>query len=259
MAIVLYAVVTFISLVVGIGSGLGPGLIMRPLFDLINIHSVTEIGYYISIAFFPMLFILTYRFFKNNKSPIDWSRVLVSACGAIVGGIVGEYLLEYLAKMDETLVKQIQTLFFIMIIIVMFFYFLDKIKIKEKVIETKNKIFWISFTLSTIIIFLGFGGRGLNLAAYMTFFPYDKKEAPLLSLVIIFFSLSTKLTKIALTTGFGSFDPKIVVVLLIASTIGSILGYAINKYLPKKYGTPISLTILVFVAIVISYNFIKLF
>ncbi|MEG0238869.1 MAG: sulfite exporter TauE/SafE family protein [Anaerorhabdus sp.] len=259
MTLLYYALATMFAIMVGIASGLGPGLIMKPLFDLMNLHSVTEIGNYISIAFLPVLVILTYRFFKNNKAPVDWKRVATSACGAITGGILGEYFFEFMVKTNELLVKQIQTFTLVVIIVIMLFYFLKKVEIKEAKIETKAKVYILSLVLSASIIFLGFGGRGLNLAAYLTFFPYDKKEAPLLSIVIIFCAQVTKLTKIALTSGFGTFDPKVVIVLLVTSTIGSLLGYTINKYVPKKYINPISIAILIFVGCLTTLNLIRLF
>ncbi|MPM83691.1 hypothetical protein SDC9_130760 [bioreactor metagenome] len=113
--------------------------------------------------------------------------------------------------------------------------------------------------LSLTIVFLSVGGRGLNLAAYLTFFPYDKNEAPVLSLVIIFFAQITKITKIFVTTGFGQFDGKIVILLIIVSTVGTLIGIVLNNKIPKKYNHSLSIGILSVILVLAIVNLVRLF
>lgn len=249
----------FLAIVVGVASGLGPGVIIKTLFDAANFHSITEISFYISVAFLPMVGILSYRRFHNNKTPVDISRMAVAAVGAVVGAVLGEYLLEYAVLHLSAVLKGIQACSLIIILVLLYLDELKILKIKESKIETKPKVFILSTFLALTIVFLSVGGRGLNLAAYLTFFPYDKNEAPVLSLVIIFFAQITKITKIFVTTGFGQFDGKIVILLIIVSAVGTLMGIVLNNKIPKKYNHSLSIGILSVILVLAIVNLVRLF
>ncbi len=250
---------TFLAIVVGVASGLGPGVIIKTLFDAANFHSITEISFYISVAFLPMVIILSYRRFHNNKVPIDLTRMAIAGVGAVIGAILGEYLLEYAVLHLSTVLRGVQASALIVILVLLYLDELKILKIKESKIETKPKVLLLSMVLSLTIVFLSVGGRGLNLAAYLTFFPYNKDEAPVLSLVIIFFAQITKITKIFVTTGFGQFDGKIVILLIVVSALGTLIGIALNNKIPKKYNHSLSIGILSVILVLAIINLVKIF
>lgn len=259
MILFYYSLATMLAICVGVASGLGPGVIIKTLFDSANLHSVTEISFYISIAFLPMVGILSYRRFRTNKNPVNLSRMAMAAMGAVVGAIFGEYLLEFAVEHLADTIKIIQSSALEILLILLFMDELKILKIKESKIETKSRVFVLSIFLALSIVFLSVGGRGLNLAAYLTFFPYDKDEAPSLSLVIIFFAQITKLTKIFLTTGFGQFDGTIVLVLVLASIFGTLVGIVLNNKIPRKYNHSLSIGILSIILMLATINLIRVF
>jgi len=54
MIYLLYAVVMFIASVTGALAGLGGGVIIKQLLDVIGYHNAVEIGFYTSVAIFVM-------------------------------------------------------------------------------------------------------------------------------------------------------------------------------------------------------------
>ena len=54
MVVVIYSLVIVIATVLGAIAGLGGGVIIKPLFDLIGAHQASTIGFYSSVAVFTM-------------------------------------------------------------------------------------------------------------------------------------------------------------------------------------------------------------
>ncbi len=63
--------------------------------------------------------------------------------------------------------------------------------------------------------FLGIGGGPINVALIIYLFSFDTKTATVCSLVTILFAQISKLTTVALTTGFGVFDLSIAPVMIV--------------------------------------------
>ena len=94
MVLILYGFVVFLATLLGSFVGLGGGVIIKPVLDVINAHSLTEISFFSSCAVFAMSITSTTRHIIK-KTPIKPSIVLLVALGSVGGGLLGNYLFNY--------------------------------------------------------------------------------------------------------------------------------------------------------------------
>ena len=85
MIYLLYAVVMFIASVTGALAGLGGGVIIKQLLDVIGYHNAVEIGFYASVAIFVMGIVAIAKLYRNGF-PFDIKIVSLVSIGSLVGG-----------------------------------------------------------------------------------------------------------------------------------------------------------------------------
>lgn len=72
--LLIYFITIFLSNTVGALSGMGGGVIIKPVLDFLGFHSLNSIAFYSSVAVFVMSISSTYKQFKmvsklNGKKP----------------------------------------------------------------------------------------------------------------------------------------------------------------------------------------------
>ncbi|KFN89449.1 uncharacterized DUF81 family protein [Tetragenococcus muriaticus PMC-11-5] len=81
----IYFFVIILANTVGAISGMGGGVIIKPVLDFIAVDPVAAISFYSSVAVFVMSITSTIRQMKGGIS-ISWKLVIGVATGAILGG-----------------------------------------------------------------------------------------------------------------------------------------------------------------------------
>lgn len=253
--ILTYVIIVVIATILGAAAGLGGGVIIKPFFDLLGLHSVATIGVYSAIAVFTMSIVSIYKQIRN-KTKFDLSTVLYMSFGSVIGGLGGETLFQAVNERYSTFIGPIQSICLGVMLIFLLIYSLNKEKIKTYQLKNKAVIIFIGIALGVVSVFLGIGGGPLNLAVLVFFFSYDMKQATVLSIVTIFFSQLSKLTKILLTTGFAIYDLSVVPYIIVASIIGGSIGTNINKQFTNKQIDIMYNCVLVFLICLSLYNFV---
>ena len=64
----LYTIIVLCATTIGVITGLGGGVIIKPLFDLLGADTATVIGFYSSVAVFTMCLVSIYKQPINNSS-----------------------------------------------------------------------------------------------------------------------------------------------------------------------------------------------
>lgn len=80
-----YSVVIIFACSLGSLTGMGGGVMIKPIFDAIGVHDVVSISFYSSVAVFTMSLISTVRQVKNGIQ-FHKKRVTITIIGSIVGG-----------------------------------------------------------------------------------------------------------------------------------------------------------------------------
>ena len=84
----IYFVVIVLANTVGAISGMGGGVLIKPILDLIGAHSVAGISFTQQLRYSRCPLFLTVRQVSSGKS-LNWQIVGWVSSGAVVGGVVG--------------------------------------------------------------------------------------------------------------------------------------------------------------------------
>lgn len=233
MVLILYGFVVFLATLLGSFVGLGGGVIIKPVLDVINAHSLTEISFFLSCAVFAMSITSTTRHIIK-KTPIKPSIVLLVALGSVGGGLLGNYLFNYALSVSSTpnTVRGIQsailTVFLVCVIIFVSGNF--------KTFNVKNPIAILlsGLLLGTAAAFLGIGGGPINVAFLTLMFSFTMRDAAVYSVAVIFFSQCANIISTYIKTGFSGFDMKVLLVIIPVAVIGGFIGSILNRKCNEK-------------------------
>lgn len=89
--------------------------------------------------------------------------------------------------------------------------------------------FLLALFATTIGSLTGIGGGPINVALIIYLFSVGTKTATVCSLITILFAQISKLTTVALTTGFSDFDLSVAPVMIMGVILGGLIGASFNK------------------------------
>lgn len=257
MITVLYAVIIFLSTIIGALVGMGGGVIIKPLLDMIGVHSVEIVGFISTCAVFAMSISSSIKHIRA-KTEMKPNIVLLVSFGSILGGIIGNEIFDRVfAIFDANIVKTIQAVIiglFLIFVIIFVNTDMKRFKIKNPVAIAFTGLF-----LGLMSAFLGIGGGPINTAFLVLLFSFTVKESAVYSVAIIFFSQLSQLITIGINNQFKPYLQyyPIIIVAVIVSVIGGIIGSRLNKKLSDKTITKVFSITLGVVIVINIYNAIS--
>lgn len=233
MVLILYGFVVFLATLLGSFVGLGGGVIIKPVLDVINAHSLTEISFFSSCAVFAMSITSTTRHIIK-KTPIKPSIVLLVALGSVGGGLFGNYLFNYALSVSSTpnTVRGIQSAILAVFLVCVIIF----VSGNFKTFNVKNPIAILlsGLLLGTAAAFLGIGGGPINVAFLTLMFSFTMRDAAVYSVAVIFFSQCANIISTYIKTGFSGFDMKVLLVIIPVAVIGGFIGSILNRKCNEK-------------------------
>lgn len=235
MNYILYFLITIGATTAGSLTGMGGGVIIKPLMDVLGDFDVTTIGVISSITVFSMSLVSIGRQVVS-KTKIPYKLAIPLAVGSVFGGYFGDLILSKAVSFFNAgaKIKVIQNSVLAVLILFVFLYMKNKDKIKGFHIKNPVSVIIVGCFLGLCSSFLGIGGGPINVALIILLMSADTKSATICSLMTILFAQISKLGTIALTTGFGEFNLNIVPVMVIAAISGGYIGATLNKKLSVK-------------------------
>lgn len=254
----IYFIVIILANTVGAISGMGGGVIIKPVLDTIGADPLASISFYSAVAVFTMSIVSTIRQLQNKLS-IKWGIALFVSLGAIVGGVIGNTTFDYLRVLWKN-DQEVQLVQIVLTIITLVFALIYS-KYENYHFQLKNSVWFVltGFVLGFLASLLGIGGGPINVALLMLCFGIPIKEATVYSIITIFFSQLAKLVTIASTTGFGSFDLQMLWFIIPAAVIGGFLGAKLSGVLPAKKVTVVYQLVIILVLLINLYNGVRIF
>lgn len=257
MNVFIYAIIILAATISGSVTGLGGGVIIKPLFDIIGYHDASTISFYSSTAVFTMCVVSIYNQTKKGFE-FDLKTIIAISMGSILGGFLGENIFNAVTVfLMNNQVKIIQSFLLGLMLIIILLYALNKDKVIHYKLTNIFVIFGAGVLLGTISIFLGIGGGPLNVAIMMILFSYSMKDAAIYSIATIFFSQVSKLTVLTLNKKIFEFDLSFVPIICIAAIVGGIIGTLINQKLDNKSVEKFYNILMVVLLFISSYNIIS--
>lgn len=250
---IIYFIVIILANTVGAISGMGGGVIIKPVLDFIGYHSVAAISFYSTVAVFTMSISSTIRQVKSGQT-IRWRTVLWVSLGAVVGGILGNISFESLLGYfdSESTVQLIQIGLTIVTLLFAFLY--TKYDWRSFHFDSIIGYLFCGFTLGFLASLLGIGGGPINVSLLMLMFSLPIKEATIYSICTIFFSQLAKLVTITVNTGFDRYDLTMLFYVIPAAILGGLLGAKASQQLSPKKVTTIFQAVIAVVLLINLYN-----
>ncbi|MGM0122802.1 hypothetical protein IGI37_000168 [Enterococcus sp. AZ194] len=254
---ILYFVVIIIANTIGAISGMGGGVIIKPIFDLIDYHSVAAISFYSTVAVFTMSISSTLRQLARGQS-INFSIVLWISLGALVGGVLGNSVFEQLLLLFDN-EKDVQLIQIIITVGSLLFAFLyTRYPWRSFQLMTYSGYLSCGVILGFLASLLGIGGGPINVSLLMLMFSLPIKEATVYSIATIFFSQLAKLLTILFGSGLARYDLSVLLYIIPAAILGGLIGAALSQLLSAKKVTSIFLIVILVVLFINIYNGVHL-
>lgn len=254
MILVVYFLVIFLASVSGAVAGVGGGVIIKQLLDVVGYHSPVDIAFYASAAIFTMAIVSMLKQARAGFT-FNYRIVLSISLGSLLGGLFGERVfLSVLGILNEGYVKALQAILLAVTLLLILWYENHKDKVRHFHVKNTVVIFLIGFFLGSFSIFLGIGGGPLNLSLLTLMFSFSMKEAVVYSIATVFFSQISKLGSVALSGALFQYSLSFVLVVILSAIVGGYVGTLINQKLSGKSISAIFQLLVVFLLFVSLYN-----
>lgn len=247
----LYGIIILVATFLGTFVGLGGGVIIKPMLDLIGHDTIDAVNFISSCAVFSMSISSTIRHIKS-KTKINFGLIANISVGAIIGGICGSRAFDLLLqKINNTTLKNIQGIM-LGILLVMAVIYVNTKNAKSFNVKNPAGVAIVGLLMGFIASFLGIGGGPINVAFLILFFSMPIKEASVYSIGTIFFSQLSKLITTAVTHTVPQVSPVTMLTAICCAILGGILGATANK---RGNDKAIRIVFTIFVSAVAFVNF----
>jgi len=253
---ILYFVVSFLACVVGAICGIGGGVIIKPVLDLMNMGNAAVVSFLSGCTVLAMTGYSVGKSLLQKEKSVDLTTGTPLALGAALGGVAGKQLFSYLLSMfpNPETVGRVQAVCLGLITMGTLLYTINKSCIRTRHTENKLACAGIGLALGIMSSFLGIGGGPINLVVLYYFFSMDTKTAAANSLYIILFSQAASLIVTIASRAVPAF-PMLTLVLMVAGGIsGGIAGRAMNKKMDNRAVDKLFIGLMVIIIGICIYN-----
>lgn len=221
--------VALLTSIVGSITGVGSGILMKPILDLFSGYPVDVINIMSSITVFAMSLSAMIKELKN-KVAIDYNTVIFLSGGSIVGGIIGKRIFEQVKQNYGSGIVMSQSAVFSLLMFLIILYLIKGKDLKTYRVDSKIVVALVGLLLGFVSAFLGIGGGPLNVVLLIFLFSMSTKEASLNSIFIIFFSQIASLIYGHITYGMPKVSFLVLGLMIFGGIIGGILGRNMANY-----------------------------
>lgn len=257
----IFLLISLIATTAGAISGIGGGVIIKPLLDAISDKGASMISFLSGCTVLSMSVVSLLRG-RNDPGPkVDTKRGTLLALGAAVGGIGGKYLFDLIKSAfggDEVVGAAQSGILLLMTFGVMLFVHF-KSRITPKNLGGIPICLGIGLLLGLMSAFLGIGGGPINIAVLYYFFAMDSKTAAKNSIYIIFFSQITSLFSTIITGSVPPFDWITLGVMVLGGVAGGFIGRGFSKKMSNRGVDLLFMGIMICIVLLSAKNFIGFF
>lgn len=235
MKTVIYFLTTIIATSAGGVSGMGGGIIIKPVLDLMGDFTPQTIGVMSATTVFVMSLVSTWRNIRNGIE-IKKDVAVTVALGSVAGGLAGQKIFSVIASNapDSAFVIRTQNIILFIVVMSILLYMKNKDRITSRDLKGAVPVFASGLVLGMIASFLGIGGGPLNVAIFIYLFSYSSRSAAACSLITVLFSQFSKLTLAAAGGNFAGVDWAILGPMLTAGVAGGFISGAISHRISDR-------------------------
>ena len=256
---ILFFAVAFLSSIVGAICGIGGGVVIKPVLDMLQMGAPATINFLSGCTVLSMSLYSVSKALRAGDSKVEMSTGTPLALGAALGGVVGKEMFSAVKNFfnGSPMVGGVQAVALGIITLGTLLYTVNKAKIRTHKASNKVLCAAIGLVLGIMSSFLGIGGGPINLVVLFFFFSMDTKKAAENSLYIILFSQTASLISTLATRTVPEFDISILCLMIAGGIIGGIMGRKINKKLDEAAVDKLFIALMILMIVMNTYNFFK--
>ena len=231
-----FFLVSLCASIVGAICGIGGGVIIKPVLDLLRLETVTAISFLSGCTVLAMSCYSVGRSMLAGERRVRLSTGTPLALGAAAGGLLGNHLFAAVRGMfaNPNTVGAVQAACLAVVTLGTLVYTVCKSRIRTYQVESKAVCVLIGLALGCMSSFLGIGGGPINLVVLYFFFSMETKTAAANSLYIIFFSQLSSLLATLAGGAAPAFRPEVLALMVAGGIGGGMIGRVCNRRLDSR-------------------------
>lgn len=232
---ILYFSIAIIATTIGAMTGVGGGVIIKPLLDILGHYDSLTIS---TLSAFTVLAMSIASITRQilSRTKIDMKIVPPLALGSVLGGIIGQQVLSYISSnmKNPNHITVIQNICLAILLIIILLYTINRAKIKSHNLHGIWVSVGVGMVLGIFSSFLAIGGGPINVVAFIYLFSYDLKKATQSSLITILFAQIANVCSIASLHGFSEQNMSMIPVMIVGAVSGGLIGSKLVGSLSEK-------------------------
>ena len=256
---ILFFLISFLSSIVGAICGIGGGVVIKPVLDMLQMGSAATINFLSGCTVLSMSLYSVAKMLHGGEKRVDTVTGTPLAIGAAVGGLVGKALFTLLRKqfVNGGTVSGVQASILGVITIGTLVYTICKARIQTKKCSGMFLCLAIGLLLGVMSSFLGIGGGPINLVVLGFLFSMDSKTAAANSLYIIVFSQFASLAATVIGGDIPPFAPLALVLMVAGGIGGGIVGRALNRKMDNRAVDELFIGLMSVIIIICIWNAVR--
>lgn len=261
MSVILFFVVSFLASTVGAICGIGGGVIIKPVLDMLNMGVPATINFLSGCTVLSMSLYSVGKALRAGDSKVEMSTGTPLALGAAAGGVVGKEMFSAVKEFfgGSSMVGGVQAIALGIITLGTLLYTINKSRIQTRSTSNKLVCLVIGLLLGIMSSFLGIGGGPINLVVLGFCFSMNTKTAAANSLYIILFSQTASLLATLVTGAVPEFRVSALVLMVAGGIGGGIVGRKLNKKLSNTEVDKLFIGLMILIVGICVYNSWKAF
>ena len=258
---ILFLIVSFLSSIVGAICGIGGGVVIKPVLDMLQMGNAATINFLSGCTVLSMSLYSVGKSLRAGDSRVEMSTGTPLALGAAVGGVIGKQLFSAVKAMfaDSGMVSGVQAVSLGIITVGTLLYTIYKNRIPTLRMTQKAVCVGIGLLLGIMSSFLGIGGGPINLVVLGYFFSMDTKTAAANSLYIILFSQAASLLATLVTASVPEFRIPALILMVAGGIGGGIVGRGFNKKRDNGAVDKLFIGLMAVIITICVYNAVRAF
>lgn len=258
MMTLVYFLIAFFASTIGALSGIGGGVIIKPVMDSLGAMSVASVSFLSGCTVLVMSGVSVLRSRRGGMA-IEKGVTVFLALGACAGGFAGKAAFQALEtafdRSDQ--VGIVQAALLLAVNIGVFVYLRMKEKLAALRVRNRAVCTLIGLGLGMLSAFLGIGGGPINIAVLAFFFSMTPKQTAVNSLFIILCSQSTSLCGALISGTVPAFPWAVLPVMAAGGVAGALVGgRLLNKLDDEKVHRLFSAVLVLLIALNV-YNIVR--
>ncbi len=232
----IFFLVSLLASVAGAICGIGGGVIIKPVLDLLHLETVSTISFLSGCTVLSMSCYSVGRSMLAGERRVELSTGTPLALGAAAGGLLGSQLFSAIKALFENpnTVGSVQAVCLAAVTAGTLVYTVNKSRVRTWKVKNKGACVLIGLGLGCMSSFLGIGGGPINLVVLYFFFSMDTKTAAANSLYIIFFGQLFSLLTTLVTRTTPPFQPLTLALMVTGGIGGGVIGRVLNKKMDDR-------------------------